>query len=185
MYLIFHLTNNQFYKSIKNQVMRNSIENGNSRALALANRLMEGAANLASFTQNLSDKEWETPVVGDGRSIGVVVHHVANVYPLEIELALVLANGQPITEATKDAIDQMNAGHANEFSSVSRKETLEHLKQNSKAAAEAIKKLSDRELDNSSTVSLYHEAPLTCQFFIEDHALRHSFHHLAKIKESL
>lgn len=25
-------------------------------------------------------------------------------------------------------------------------------------------------------------APLTCQFVLEDHAVRHSFHHLARIK---
>lgn len=165
--------------------MRNSDENINLRAKALANRLMEGAHTLANFTKDLSNKEWETPVIGDGRSIGVVVHHVANVYPLEIELAQVLANGEPITGATVDAINQMNADHAKEFSTVSKNETLEHLKQNSKAAALAVEKFTDEDLDNSSTVSLYANAPLTSQFFIEDHALRHSFHHLAKIIETL
>jgi hypothetical protein len=34
-------------------------------------------------------------------------------------------------------------------------------------------------------VSFYADAPLTCQFFIEDHALRHSYHHLAKIRAAL
>ncbi|NNK73138.1 MAG: hypothetical protein HKO94_08090 [Flavobacteriaceae bacterium] len=40
----------------------------------------------------------------------------------------------------------------------------------------------DAELDSSERISLNADAPLTAQFFIEDHALRHSFHHLAKIK---
>jgi hypothetical protein len=32
---------------------------------------------------------------------------------------------------------------------------------------------------------LYGDAPLTCQFFVEDHALRHSYHHLAKLRRVL
>jgi hypothetical protein len=27
--------------------------------------------------------------------------------------------------------------------------------------------------------------PLTCQFFLEDHAVRHSYHHLAGIRAAL
>jgi hypothetical protein len=34
-------------------------------------------------------------------------------------------------------------------------------------------------------VSLNADAPLTAQFFIEDHALRHSFQHLASIRSAL
>jgi hypothetical protein len=34
-------------------------------------------------------------------------------------------------------------------------------------------------------VSLNADAPLTCQFFIEDHAMRHSYHHLAKIRGAI
>jgi len=26
---------------------------------------------------------------------------------------------------------------------------------------------------------------LTCQFFLEDHAVRHSYHHLARIRKAL
>jgi hypothetical protein len=32
---------------------------------------------------------------------------------------------------------------------------------------------------------MYGNAPLTCQFWLEDHAVRHSFHHLAKIRAAL
>jgi hypothetical protein len=39
--------------------------------------------------------------------------------------------------------------------------------------------------DRAATVSLNADATLTAQFFIEDHALRHSFHHLASIQAAL
>jgi hypothetical protein len=48
-----------------------------------------------------------------------------------------------------------------------------------------VRTLSDAELDRAFPVSLNADAPLTCQFFIEDHALRHSYHHLARIRATL
>ena len=161
------------------------MSNSNKRANALAERLLSGAQSLVNFAESLTEQEWNTPVMGDGRTIGVVVHHVANVYPLEIELAQVLASGNPITGATMEVVDQMNAEHAEKYAKVKKDETIAHLIKNSKIAADSVRSFTDGELDNSATVSLYANAPLTAQFFIEDHALRHSFHHLDKIKATL
>ena len=77
------------------------------------------------------------------------------------------------------------ADHAKENALIGKQETLALLKSNSKIAAEAVSAFSDEALETSATVSLNADAPLTAQFFIEDHALRHSYHHLAKIKASL
>jgi hypothetical protein len=40
-------------------------------------------------------------------------------------------------------------------------------------------------LDQAAPFSLSFGAPVTAQFVIEDHALRHSWHHLARIREVL
>ena len=56
------------------------------------------------------------------------------------------------------------------------------LQQNSHAAAAAIRALSDDALAQAAAVSLYADAPLTCQFMLEDHAVRHSYHHLARLR---
>lgn len=86
--------------------------NSNKRANALADRLIMGANRLVTFTEGLFDSDWNKPVVGDGRPIGVVVDHVSSVYPIEIALAQILSRGNPITEVFKEAIDKMNAEHA-------------------------------------------------------------------------
>ena len=156
-----------------------------SRANALADRLEQGARALAAFAADLTDAQWQTPVPGDGRSIGVVVHHVASVYPLEIELAQTVAAGNPIAGVTMNAVHEMNARHATENSAVTKAAALDLLGRHSEAAAAAIRALSDRELDRAATVSLYADSPLTCQFVLEDHAVRHSYHHLARIREAL
>ena len=155
------------------------------RAEALAERIELGAKNMASFAEQLPESEWQKSVKGDGRSVGVVIHHVASSYPVEIHLAKMIASGEPITGVTMAVVDEMNAKHAKENSTVGKQETLNLLSKNSQEAANVVRELSDSELDNAETVSLNYDAPLTTQFFIEDHALRHSFHHLAKIKETL
>ena len=157
-----------------------------SRAEALATRLEQGAAALGAFAASMTDTEWRTAKhPRDGRPFGVIVHHVATVYPLEVQLARTLAAGQPITGVTWEGIAEMNAKHAKEHGDASKEEALALLAQNSKAAADMIRQFTDAELDSAAAVSLNFNAPLTAQFFLEDHAVRHSYHHLARMREAL
>ena len=155
------------------------------RSDRLADRLEQGARELAEFANTLTDAEWQTRLAGDGRKIGVVVHHVSTVYPLEIKLAQTLAAGDSVIGVTADVVNQMNAQHAKEYDGATKDETLSLLARNSSAAASAIRGLSDQELDRAAPVSLNANAPLTCQFILEDHAVRHSYHHLERIRRAV
>jgi hypothetical protein len=155
------------------------------RSNALADRLEQGARALADLANTLSDAEWQAAGPKDQRKIGVLVHHVASMYPLEIGLAQTLAAGKPIAGVSWDAVHEINAGHAKERDAVTKEEALDLLRRNSAEAAAAIRALSDAELDRAAPVSLNSDAPLTCQFFLEDHAVRHSYHHLAAIRAVL
>src|SRR5437667_4262766 len=157
----------------------------NTRAQVLADRIEQGADALAAFAKTLSPAEWKTPLPKDGRPIGVVIHHVASVYPLEIQLAQTLAGGKPVAVVTWDAVHEINARHAREHDAVTKGAALDLLQRNSTAAAAAIRALSDEQLDQAAAVSLNSDAPLTCQFMLEDHAVRHSYHHLARIRAAL
>ena len=154
------------------------------RTEALAQALEEGVRALATFAGDLTDEEWQTPLGHDSRKVGVVVHHVAMVYPIEIEFARSVAAGEP-AGITADAINEMNAGHAEQYGGISKREALDLLATNSAAAAAAIRSLTDEELDRAAPVALYGNARVTCQFVLEDHAVRHSSHHLARIKAAL
>jgi hypothetical protein len=155
------------------------------RSQALAERLEQGAQALATLAGGLTDAQWQTRIPKDGRKVGVVVHHVATMYPLEIQLAQALAGGKAIEGVTWDAVHEINAKHAADHDAVTKEAALDLLRRNSAAAAAAIRALSDAELDKAAPVSLNADAPLTCQFFIEDHAMRHSYHHLAKIRGAI
>jgi hypothetical protein len=156
------------------------------RAESLARRIEEGAAGLAAFAAQLTEEQWRTPMsASDGRPVGIVVHHVAVVYPIEIQLAQTIAQGKPVTDVTWEVVAELNAKHAGEQSEVTKAAALELLRKNSAEAAAAVRAFTDQELDTAAPFSLSYGAPVTAQFVIEDHALRHSWHHLARIRKAL
>jgi hypothetical protein len=182
-------TNNDF-KQHGSRTTVATIENighsANSRRERLAVRIEEGAAQLAVFAEGLSDAEWRTRISAtDRRTVGVIVHHVASMYPIEIDLARAVAGGKSVSDVTWEAVAQLNAKHAHDNAQVSKSAALELLRQNSRQAAAAVRDFTDEELDNATPFSLSFGAPMTAQFVIEDHAMRHSWHHMAAIRKAL
>ena len=158
------------------------------RAELLADRIEEGAMRLAQFAARLTEQEWNTPVTESGkqrRTVGVIVHHVATVYPIEVDLARTIASGNTVTQVTWDVVNGLNAKHAAEWPAASKKETLELLRHNSEQAAAVVRDFTDAELDRAAPFSLSYGAPVTAQFVLEDHAVRHSWHHLARLRKAL
>jgi hypothetical protein len=156
------------------------------RAGLLADRIEEGAAGLAAFAEGLSEAEWRIPVSStDRRPVGVIVHHVASMYPIEIDVARAIASGKAITDVTWEVVAQLNGKHAGDNAGVTKAAALELLRRNSQEAAATVRAFTDDELDRAAPFSLSFGAPVTAQFVIEDHALRHSWHHLARIRKAL
>ena len=159
---------------------------GSARAADLANRIEEGARTLAVFAEGLSEADWKTPMAtgSDRRPVGVIVHHVATMYPIEIDVAKAVARGEAV-DVTWEAVADINGKHAGEHAGVTKSAALDLLRRNSRAAADAVRAFSDAELDRAAPFGLSYGAPMTAQFVVEDHALRHSWHHLARIRKAL
>jgi SAM-dependent methyltransferase len=156
------------------------------RATLLADRLEQGAAQLAAFAETMTDAEWRKPVSSnDARTLGTIVHHVASMYPIEIDVARAAAGGKPIVDVTWDLVAQINANHAQEHAGETKTEALNLLRRNSHEAAEVIRSFTDEQLDTAVPFSLSYGAPMTTQFVLEDHAVRHSWHHLARIRKAV
>jgi len=156
------------------------------RAELLAARIEEGASGLAAYAEGLTDAEWGTPVSStDRRTVGQIVNHVALVYPIEIDLARAIGGGNAVTDVTWAVVAELNAGHAREHAHVTKAEALALLRRNSQLAVEAVRGFSDEQLDRAAPFSLSFGAPVTAQFVVEDHALRHSWHHLARIRTAV
>jgi hypothetical protein len=161
-------------------------EVANQRARALAERLEEGAGRLAAFAVHISGTEWLQPVSAtDRRTIGVIIHHVASMYPIELDVARAIAAGNAVTDITWEVVAELNARHARENAGTTKAAALELLRRNSREAAAAVCAFTDEQLDRAAPFSLSFGAPMTAQFVIEDHALRHSWHHLARMRTLL
>jgi hypothetical protein len=156
-----------------------------NRSEVLAARLEQGVRELTALARTLTDEQWKTKIPHDGRTVGVVVHHVGTMYPIEIELAQKLAAGQAVEGVTWDAVHELNAGHARENAACTKEEAIALVEKNSDAAAAAVRALSDQQLDTAAGLSLNSDGPRTCQFMLEDHAVGHAWHHLLKIRRAL
>jgi hypothetical protein len=106
-------------------------------------------------------------------------------YPIEMDVVSKVAGGGTVMDVTWDAVAQINAKHARDNRACSKAEALELLQKNSRAAADGVRKLTDEQLDRCAPFSLSYGAPVTAQFVIEDHPLRHPWHHLARMKAAL
>ena len=156
-----------------------------ARANRLADRILEGANLLADFAETLSDLEWSMVVSAtDSRTVGTVVRHVGFMYPIEIEAATAISKGIAV-DVTWEAIADINGKHATEHRSPTKTEAIELLRTNSRVAADTVRKFTDEQLDTAAPFGLSYGAPVTAQFVIEDHPLRHAWHHLAKIRKAV
>ena len=156
-----------------------------TRAEALAQRIEEGARNLASFAEGLNESGVEHRGEAGRPTRGR--HHPPRRQrlPIEMHLASEIAAGKTVTGVTWAVVADMNAKHAQDNAGAGKAETVALLRQASMDAAAAVRAFTDAQLDSAAPFSLNADAPLTSQFVIEDHALRHSWHHLAKIKAAL
>jgi SAM-dependent methyltransferase len=123
------------------------------RSESLADGIEEAAADLAAFAEGLSEAEWRAPMSGngsEGRSVGVIVHHLASVYPIEIDLARTIAGGGDITDVSWNVLAELNAYHAQDQAGVTKAAALELLRRNSRNAAAAVRAFTDEELDRAA-----------------------------------
>jgi len=146
--------------------------------------LETGVQQLATYVGDLASTEWMRKV-RDGRPVNVIVHHVASMYPIEMDVTRAIARGEPVMNVSWADVAAINAKHAEEFAQVERSEALGLLLRNSRVAADEIRQFTDAQLDSAAAFSLAYGAIVTAQFVIEDHALRHAWHHLARIRQAV
>ena len=91
---------------------------------------------------------------GEGWPVTVAAHHVAVSHTGIFGLVQLIANGQEVPAITMEMIDAGNAQHAIEFANIGRDETLEMLRRDGKATADALRNLTDEQLDRTAPMAL-------------------------------
>jgi hypothetical protein len=136
------------------------------------------------YVEGLTDAQWNTLVPKEGRTVGVVAHHLAEATVPIAQLCAALANRQDFT-LTKETIDGFNAHHAAEYAGATKAETLALLKSNALASSGVIGSLADSQLDNTGAVAILGGQQVPAHTMAQEAWLGHISDHWDSIKATL
>jgi hypothetical protein len=123
-----------------------------TRAETLAKQFEAKAQEATAVMERLSDADWKKLTASEKWPVGVVAHHIAVSHELIAGIIKALAAGEPGPNISMDAINALNAKHAQEQAGCTRSETLALHKKNAAAAAAIVRALGDAELERSGNV---------------------------------
>jgi hypothetical protein len=152
------------------------------RAQTLAHQLEQANNALIATIEGLSDAQWHAKTPDDGRSVGVVAHHVAVSHKAVAGLAGAIAHGQAVPPITMEMIHEGNAKHAAQHANVTKAETLALLRQNGAAAVSAVRGFGDAELDRTASFPI---GTMTVAQVVERILTGHAQGHHGTIKKAV
>jgi uncharacterized damage-inducible protein DinB len=152
------------------------------RARSLAQQLEQANQSLIATIEGLSDAQWRAKTPGDGRSVGVVAHHVASSHKSVAGLVGAIADGQPVPTITMEMIHEGNAAHATQHANCTKSETLGLLRQNGAAAVATVRGLGDTQLDRTVTFPM---GTMTAAQVVERVLIGHANDHHGTIRRAI
>ena len=155
-----------------------------ARAEQLANTFEQACRDFNVLVERLTDAEWKKITAADKWPVGVVAHHVAQGHAGIMGILQAVAKGQSMPNVTMDMIHDMNAKHAKEHANTTKVVTLELLQTNGAKAAEAVRGLSNADLDRSGTV-LTGMPPMSAAQVIERILINHVNEHMGSIRATV
>jgi hypothetical protein len=144
----------------------------------------EATAVVTAVVEGCSEGDWVTAVAEEGRTVGVVLHHIAYAYPFVVEWACNLAQGEGTPAVSYDDIHAINHQHAEAQADVDPAATLALLKSNAQAVQEQIGQLSDADLQVSAPFPLIGGQPISVQQMVQWFLVNHAHNHVAAIHKA-
>ena len=152
------------------------------RANSLAQQLEHANRDLIHTIEGLSDTQWRAKTPGDGRSVGVVAHHVATSHKSVAGLVGAIAHGKAVPTITMEMIHDGNAKHADQFANCTKAETLALLRQNGAAAVATVRGLDDTGLDRTVSFPM---GTMTAAQVVERVLIGHANDHHGTIRRAV
>ena len=154
-----------------------------ARAEQLANKFDQSCRDFTSFVEKLTDADWKKQTASEKWSVGVVAHHVAGACGAIGGIVKNVAKGEPLPPLTMEAIHDMNAKHAKEFSNVTKADALSLFRTGASSASGIVRGLSDAELDKSA--ALLGGPLMTATQVIEGVLINHINEHLGSMRAAV
>jgi hypothetical protein len=145
----------------------------------------EATAVVTAVVEGCSEGDWVTAVAEEGRTVGVVLHHIAYAYPFVVDWACKLTQGEGAPAVSYDDIHAINHQHAEAQADVDPAATLALLKSNAQAAQAQIGQLSDADLQVSAPFALIGGQPISVQQMVQWFLVNHAHNHIAAIHKTI
>lgn len=153
-----------------------------TKGAELADRFEQTNQGFIGKLEGLTPEQWGRPVDETGWSVGVTAHHVAEDHAVLSQLLGGVASGASMPPITSEALDSMNAEHAQRAGNVSRDETVQLARTNGAQAAQTLRGLSDEQLQN--TIGLP-AGQVTAEWVAENILIGHMSMHLPMIEKAV
>jgi hypothetical protein len=155
------------------------------RAQTLAARLDQANKDLIGLLQGCTEEQWRQPCADEGRSVGVVAHHVADAHTASSGWLRAIVAGEPLPGLTHADIDNYNARRASAHPDPLKDDTLRLLGTTGAAAVALVAGLTDDQLARSGSMPLFGERPLTADQMIRYVMIAHVQGHLQGLRQTL
>ena len=149
-----------------------------SRAEDLAAQFEAVNAALIDAVENCSADQWGSACTAEGWSAAVVAHHVAGSHEPIARIVQGIATGTQLPVLTGEMLAAANAQHAQAFAGVSKEDTLDLLRSGGTQAGQAVRDLSDAQLDATATRPLLSADPISADQAIRLALIGHPQEHL-------
>jgi len=162
-------------------------EGANQRSHRLADQFEEAHGGFVRLVESLDDEQWQ--LVGrnypqrmndedEGRTVGVIAHHVAVSGPALLRRVQDLLKGRPPSPVDARA----NARHAAEHGDVTRDEVLRLLRESGPEMAAAIRAIPDEQLDLTRDTAV---GPMSVEQRLERVVIGHITSHRGSIEGAI
>ncbi len=155
-----------------------------TRTAALATEFEAINAEVIAAVSECSDEQWRQATTDDGRTVGVIAHHVGETNGAFAGIIERLAAGESYTpNVSMDEVHESNAKHARENATIGKLETLDVLRTNGEAILRALASIDDGTLDRVAGTFGGHE--MTVNQVMEWVVIGHAAEHLGTIRNTL
>ncbi len=156
-----------------------------ARAQALAAQFEQVNAAAIAAVEACDDGARHAVSKEEGWPVCFTAWHIGDGHTTIMGLVTAVANGQQPPAVTAAMLDARNADNLARHATCSKQEALDTLRQHGTAAADAIRRLSDEQLDRTAALELFGGASMSVQQLIERVVVGHAQRHLASIQAAV
>jgi uncharacterized damage-inducible protein DinB len=154
------------------------------RAAELADDLKQANEELLSLLIGIDSEQWQRQVPGDGRSVGVIAHHVAVSHPFVMGIARSVAAGGEIP-LTWERVHEANAQHAKDQADCGLETTLALLREANTETVAAVARFDDSSLSRSASDPLRDGGVTSAGDVVRLYMIDHARFHLGAIRTAV